>query len=447
MTARAIRGAAITFVADPFLVDPAEALVHIDDALILIEDGRIVSVGAFAAAEVPAGVPVEHYPDALLASGFIDTHVHYSQLEMVGAFGARLLEWLERYTFPAELRFADKAHADRVAALFLRELLRNGTTTACVHCTVHPQSVDAFFEESERFNTRMIAGKVLMDRNAPAGLTDTPERGYAESKALIERWHGRGRQLYCITPRFAPTSTPAQLEAAGRLWREHPTAYVQTHLSEDAAEVAWVRELFPEADNYLDVYHRAGLTGRRAIFAHGIHLDEDEFCLCHRTGSALSHCPTSNLFLGSGLFRAFEAKRADRPVFTGLGTDVGGGTSLSQLQTLNEAYKVAALNATAGRGEKLRPAQAFYLATRGGAEALALEDTIGSLAPGCEADIVVLDLKASPLVAFRLQAAPTIEDKLFALMTLADERTVRATYVAGEKAYDRDAAEPFRHAR
>jgi guanine deaminase len=358
---------------------------------------------------------------------------------MIGACGAQLLDWLNTYTFPAEQHFDDAGHAAEVAALFLRELLRNGTTTAAVYCTVHPPSVEAFFAESHRLNTRMIAGKVLMDRNAPPALLDTAERGYAESKALIGRWHGVGRQLYAITPRFAPTSTPAQLEAAGRLWREHPGTYLQTHLSENEAEIAWVRELFPGRDGYLDVYHQAGLTGRRAIFGHAVHLTEAEFACCHRTGSALAHCPTSNLFLGSGLFPLFEAKHPARPVCVGLGTDLGAGTSFSQLRTLGEAYKVAQ-----ARNTRLTALQGFYLATRGGAEALDLLGTIGGIAPGYEADITVLDLKPTPLVEFRMRHAGDWLEKLFVLMTLGDDRAVRATWVAGEPRYDRDRRpEPF----
>ncbi|MDQ0394549.1 guanine deaminase [Labrys monachus] len=444
MSVRAIRGAAISFVDDPFLVEPEAALAYRDDALVVIEAGRIVSVEDYDPARLPAGMPVDHYPDAIICAGFVDTHVHFPQMEVIGAFGTQLLEWLDRYTFPAEMKFADEAYSRRVARLFLRELLRAGTTTASVFCTVHPQSVEAFFAESERFNTRMIAGKVLMDRHAPEGLRDTPESGYAESKALIERWHGRGRQLYAVTPRFAPTSSDAQLAAAGRLWREYPGVHMQTHIAENRDEIAWVEALFPERKSYLDVYDHAGLTGPRAIFAHAVHFDEDDFCLCHRTGSALAHCPTSNLFLGSGLFRVFDAKQAERPVRTGLGTDVGGGTSLSQLQTLNEAYKVSAMN-----GTRLTGLQGFYLATRGGAEALRLEDRIGTLEPGREADIAVLDLKATPLVAFRLAAARTVHDKLFALMTIGDDRVVRATYVAGDKVYDREGfgdGEQFRYA-
>jgi guanine deaminase len=430
---RALRGAVLGFTGDPFLADdPAATLRIIEDALVVLEAGRIAEVLPFDPARAEA-LEVTHYPDSLICPGFIDCHVHYPQIRMIGAHGAQLLDWLETYTFPAEQAFADPDEAVDAARVFLAELLRNGTTTAAVYCTVHPQSVDAFFAESHRLNTRMIAGKVLMDRNAPPALLDTAESGYADSKALIGRWHGTGRQLYAITPRFAPTSTPAQLAAAARLWREHPGTYLQTHLSENRAELAWVRELFPEADNYLDVYHRAGLTGRRAIFGHAVHLDEAEFTCCHRTGSALAHCPTSNLFLGSGMFRLFTAKRRDRPVCVGLGSDLGAGTSFSSLRTLGEAYKVAQANNAA-----LTAAHGFWLATAGAAEALDLGDTIGQVAPGFEADLAVIDLRATPLLEYRMRHARDWAERLFVLMTLGDDRAVRATWVAGVPLHDRD---------
>jgi guanine deaminase len=360
---------------------------------------------------------------------------------MIAAFGEHLLEWLNKYTFVAEQQFASLEHGRRIAGVFLRELLRCGTTTAAVYCTVHPQSVDAFFEESARFNTRMVAGKVMMNRNAPEALLDTTERGYRESTELIKRWHGKGRQLYCITPRFAPTSTEDQLEACGTLLKEHPGTYVQTHLSENKDEIEWVLSLFPGRKSYLDVYDHAGIVGPRSIYGHGIHLAEEDFATCHQRGAALAHCPTSNFFLGSGLFRVFDAKRPDRPVRVGVGTDLGAGTSFSQLQTLNEAYKVAELNDT-----KLTATHAFYLATRGGAEALYLEDRLGTVAQGFEADLVVLDLESTPLLAFRNGYSSDIGERLFVLMTLGDDRAVRATWVAGECVYDRDAqGDKFRY--
>ncbi|ACI52922.1 guanine deaminase [Gluconacetobacter diazotrophicus PA1 5] len=434
---RALRGPAVTFRADPFLDDPSRALVHEPDALILVEDGHITRFGAFDALRdaIPEGTPVTSYPDCILSAGFVDTHVHYPQLPMIAAYGEQLLEWLERYTFPTEARFADPVHAGQVARRFLRELLRAGTTSAAVYCTVHPQSVEAFFAESARLNTRMVAGKVLMDRNAPDGLRDTPQGGYDESLALIDRWHGRGRQLYAVTPRFAATSTEEQLDLAGSLLRQRDGLFMQTHLSENQAEVDWIRQLFPRRRSYLDVYAHAGLVGPRSVLGHGIHVDEENFCTCHAAGCALAHCPTSNLFLGSGAFRLFDAVDPRRPVRVGLGTDIGAGTSLSQLQTLNEAYKVAQ-----STGRRLHPAQAFWLATAGGARSLYLDDRIGTIAPGMEADLCVLDPRATPLMAQRAERCETIEDLLFVLMMLGDDRSVRATYVAGELLHDRDAA-------
>ncbi|MGN7123764.1 guanine deaminase [Methylorubrum thiocyanatum] len=436
---RAIRGQAVSLTGNPFLSEGC--LQHVADALILIEDGRITDFGDFSdlSDRIPAGVEVVAYENALILPGLIDTHVHYPQLQMIASYGEQLLAWLEKYTFPAELQFADQAHAERVARLFFREILGAGTTTAVVYCTVHPGSVEAFFAESARFNTRMIAGKVLMDRNAPAGLLDTAQRGYDESRALIERWHGRGRQHYCVTPRFAPSCTQAQLDAAGTLMREHDALFLQTHLCENTDEIAWVRELFPDRASYLDVYVQSGLVGPRTVLGHAVHMSEEDFCTCHARGAAIAHCPTSNGFLGSGLFRLFDALDPRRPVRVGLGTDVGAGTTLSLLKTLGESYKVAAL-----RGTKLDAVRAFWLATLGGAEALRLDDRIGRIAPGHDADLCVLDLAATPLLGFRTGTCASIEELLFVLMTLGDHRTVRATWVAGEAVYDnRRAGDPL----
>ena len=435
--ASAVRGHLVWFTGDPFVAG-AGAFRHETDGVVVTTDGRITSVGT--AAEILPTLPpdcrVDHYPGWLISAGFIDTHVHYAQTGIVGAHGspedaahgAQLLDWLNQYAFPAELEMRDRAKADAMAHAFCDELVRNGTTTALVFCTVFPDSVDALFEEAARRNLRLIAGKVLMDRHAPAELLDTPRSSYDQSKALIKKWHGRGRASYAITPRFAPTSSPAQLELAGSLWAEHPDVYVHSHLSENAAECAWVRELFTDHERYLDVYEAFGLTGRRAVFAHGVHLDEGDLEQCHSSGTALAHCPTSNLFLGSGLFNLGEATRADRRVRVGLGTDIGAGTSFSMLATLNEAYKVAQLT-----GSKLDGVRGWYLATRGAADALDLVGTIGSLEPGCEADLVVIDPAATPLLRLRSERCQSIEELLFVLMTLGDDRAIRATYVAGTK--------------
>ena len=423
----AVRGHLVWFVDDPFVAG-SRAFRHETDGIVLTADGRITQVGA--ASEILPRLPedcrVDHYPGCLISAGFIDTHVHYAQTGIVAAHGTQLLDWLNQYAFPAEAEMRDRVKADAMARAFCDELMRNGTTTALVFCTVFPESVDALFEEAARRHLRLIAGKVLMDRNAPAELLDTPRSSYDQSKALIKKWHGRGRASYAITPRFAPTSSPEQLELAGALWAEHPDVYVHSHVSENAAECAWVRELFPAHERYIDVYEAFGLTGRRAVFAHGVHLDEEDLALCHHTGTALAHCPTSNLFLGSGLFNLGRATREDRRVRVGLGTDIGAGTSFSMLATLNETYKVAQLT-----GSTLDGLRGWYLATRGGADALDLAGTIGSLEPGCEADIVVIDPAATPLLKLRSERCQSIEEMLFVLMTLGDDRAVRATYVAG----------------
>jgi guanine deaminase len=431
----ALRGTLVTCRDDPFLTDPAKAFVTIEDALVVCRGGTVEAVGA--ASELLPSVPadkVTDYRGCLIAPGFIDTHVHYVQTGMVASYGEQLLDWLDRYAFPAEMAFSDPEHAAAMAKFFCGELLRNGTTTALVFCAVYPQSVDALFAEANARGMRIVAGKTLMDRNAPEALRDTAQQGYDQSKALIAKWHGNGRSLYAITPRFAGTSTPQQLEAAGTLWREHPDVLMQTHISENRREIEWTAELFPERKNYFDIYDHYGLAGRRAVYAHGVHLSEPELCRCHESGTALAHCPTSNMFLGSGLFRVGDVRNPKRPVEVGLGTDIGGGTSFSLLATMGAAYDVAQLG-----GRKLSPVEAFYLATLGGARALGLEDRIGSIAPGREADLVVLDPAATPLLKLRNSRAASVEDLLFALMTLGDDRAVRATYVAGNLAHARDA--------
>jgi guanine deaminase len=431
----ALRGPAATFVADPFVAGDA-ALRYEPDALILIEDGRVRAFGAWddLASSLPAGVePTRYGRDDLILPGFVDLHVHYPQMQVVGSFGKRLIDWLEQYTYPAEQQFADEAHAREAARAFLRECLRAGTTTAAVFCTTHPHSAQVFFEESARLNTRMIAGKTMMDRNAPEALCDTAQRSYDESEALMRRWHGIGRQLYAVTPRYAGSSTPAQLELAGALWRAHPGAYLQSHIAEQREEVRWVTGLYPERKGYLDIYDHFGLLGPRAVYGHGIYLTDDEIARLHDTGAAIAHCPTSNLFLGSGLLdlRRFQAPGREVPI--GLASDVGAGTGLSMLHTMNEAYKVAHLN-----GFALSAAQAFYLATRGAARALHLEDMIGSIAPGCEADLVVLDLRSTSMIDLRMRYCRDVHEALFVQMILGDDRAVRATWVAGEVKHRRD---------
>jgi|TARA_R100000005_G_scaffold96724_1_gene86782 guanine deaminase len=432
---KAIRGRALTYRDNPFTRPIKDCLYYEEDALLVMEAGQIAGFGAAddLLHRLSPEVPVTRYEDALICPGFIDCHVHYPQTEMIGAYGKQLIDWLNKYTFVAEQKFADKAYALATAEVFLKELLRAGTTTAAVFCTVHPQSVDAFFETAAKINMRTIAGKLLMDRQAPEALRDTAQRGYDDSKALMEKWHGAGRALYAVTPRFAPTSTEAQMELAGTLWREHPGSYLQSHISENLSEIDWAMSLFPGRKSYVDIYDHYGQLGPRAIYGHGVHFAEEDFCAFAETGTALAHCPTSNLFLGSGLFRLERAMTGTPPVRTGLATDLGGGTNFSQLVSMNEAYKTAQLN-----GFALNAHQAFYLATRGSAEALYLEDKIGSLGVGFEADVIVLDLKATPLLSYRTGYAESLEELLFVLMMLGDDRAVRATYVAGERVYERD---------
>jgi guanine deaminase len=423
--ARIIRGRIVDFLDEPRLVG-AGALKIIEDGAILIEDGKIAAVGDIAS--IRAGAPrasIDDHAGKLLLPGFIDTHIHYPQTRVIASYGAQLLEWLQKYTFVEEQKLRDRDHADIVARFFLDEMFRQGTTTAMVYCTVHPESVDAFFEESLRRGARMIAGKVMMDRNAPAGLTDNPQLGYDESKALLARWRGLGRLDYAVTPRFAITSTEAQLEAAGALLRENPGVFMQTHLDENHAEIAFVKELFPWTKTYLEVYERYGLLGPKSVFGHCIHLEPSEVASLAASRSVAAFCPTSNLFLGSGLF---DMKRLhDHGVRVSLATDVGGGTSYSMLQTASEAYKVLQMG-----GQSWPAPQAFYQMTLGNARALGLQDRIGAIREGLEADIIVLDSRATPAMAHRMESVEDdIAEELFILMMMGDDRAISQTYVAG----------------
>jgi guanine deaminase len=431
---RAFRAAIVDFVGDP-QDDSESACRHFTDGVLLVRDGRVERLGAAAdmLPRLPTGTPVVDLRGKLIVPGFVDTHVHYAQTDVIGAFGEQLLQWLTRYTFPTEARFADAVHAREVAEFFLDELLRNGTTAALAFATTHSESVDAIFEAAQLRGMAIIAGKVLMDRNSPEFLRDTAASGYEDSARLIERWHKRGRLRYAVTPRFAPTSSERQLELAGRLLDEYPELHLQSHVAENPDEVRWVAELFPWSRSYLDVYDRFGLLRERAVYAHCIHLDAADRDRMAASGAAASFCATSNLFLGSGLFdpaRAYEAG-----VRVGIGTDVGAGTSFSMLRTLDESYKVAQL-----RGYTLTPLRAFYLATLGGARALYLDAEIGSFDAGKYADFVVLDPQATPLLERRMARAGSLAECLFLFMTLGDDRAVAATYVAGHCLHQRDAA-------
>ncbi|WP_296946342.1 guanine deaminase [uncultured Massilia sp.] len=427
---QAYRASLLHFHADPAFSENAHAW-HADGLLVVDADGRVAAAGEYAALAptLAPGTPVHDWSGKIIVPGFIDTHLHFPQTDMIASPAPGLLPWLETYTFPTEGKFADPVHARAVAEFFLDELLRNGTTTAAVYCTVHKESVDAFFEASAARNLRMAAGKVLMDRHCPDFLRDSADM--RDSEELIRRWHKRGRAMYAITPRFAPTSTEAQLAATGELARAWPDTYIQTHVSENKDECTWVGELFPQRRSYLQVYEHYGLMRPRALFGHCIWLDDADFALLADTGSAIAHCPTSNLFLGSGLFDMASADEAK--ALLSLGTDVGAGTSFSMLQTMNEAYKVARL-----KGSYLPALRMFYLATLGAARSMRLEGTIGNFAAGAEADFIVLDPQATPLLARRTAQSDTLEETLFALALLGDDRAIRATYAAGRLVHERE---------
>ncbi|MCU0547924.1 MAG: guanine deaminase [Leptolyngbya sp. Prado105] len=436
MTLKAFRSACLDFVANPFYVPESRSVRYIADALLVLEDGKVKELGDYAQLKDSyPEIAIESYPNYLLLPGFIDIHIHFPQTEMIAAYGAQLLEWLEKYTFPTERQFKDKSYADTIAPLFVDELLRNGTTTAVVLAAVFPESAEALFEECDRRNMRMIIGKVMMDRNAPDFLRDTAESSYADSKALIEKWHNKGRALYAVTPRFAPTSTPEQLTYAGQLLAEFPDVYLHTHLSENVNEIAWVKELFPENQTYLDVYDQFGLVRERSIFAHCIHLNSAEFERLAAAKSTIAFCPTSNTFLGSGLFDI--ERTIEQNVKIGLATDVGGGTSFSMLKTASEAYKIAQL-----KQQKLSPFQAIYLATLGGAKSLCLDDRIGSFEVGKEADFILVDPRSTNIMALRNpETVPTsleeLSDRLFSLIIMGDDRAIHSTYILGELAHRR----------
>ncbi len=422
------RGALLHFRGDPGAHDAAESYEYFPDGLLVVEAGRVVRVGP-AAELLPykGNIRVVEHGDRLLMPGFIDTHIHYPQTDVIGSGGANLLDWLENYTFPVEQKFGDATHAREVAEFFLDELLTHGTTTAQVLGTVHRNSAEQFFAAAEARNLRMIAGKALMDRHCPERLRDSALSGEDDSRSLIEAWHGRRRLHYAITPRFAPTSTHEQLESAGRLARDYPDVFIHTHLAENQAEIAWVKELFPTARSYLDVYDSYGLLRDRATYAHCIHLDLQDRQRMAATGACAAFCPTSNLYLGSGLFD-IAATDAAGLAFS-IATDVGGGSSFSMFRTMIEAYKVAQL-----LGQKLSPLRAFYLTTLGAARILSLQDRIGHFSCGAEADFIAIDWQATPLLARRTAQAGTLGEKLLLLMTLGDERAIAETYILGEPA-------------
>ena len=421
-------GQVLYFTGDPLIEGPAAAR-HIRCGAVALADGRITAVGeAEALRAAHSQARVHDYGAGLISAGFIDAHVHYPQTAIIASWGKRLIDWLNHYTFPEEMRFADPAHANEIATRYFDLAIAHGTTSMCSYCTIHPESVDAFFAEAQARGVRALGGKTCMDRDtAPEGLRDTAQAAYDQSKALIERWHGVDRLGYVLTPRFAPTSTPAQLSALGALWSEHPDCLMQTHLSEQVDEIAWVKSLYPQARDYLDIYESHGLLGERAVFGHAIHLEPRERARLLETGAALAHCPTSNTFIGSGLFDMAGLVEAGAVV--GLATDTGGGSSFSMLRTMAAAYEVAQL-----RHHPLHPAALWWLATGASARALRIEDKVGNLAPGMEADLVVIDLASTPAIAQRAARAEDIWEAIFPTVIMGDDRAVTSVWIGGRKA-------------
>jgi guanine deaminase len=416
-------GQLIWFDGDPFR-DGLSAAHHLAKGGVLVDAGRIVARGDAAALHgAHSQVPVTDYGDCLISAGFVDAHVHYPQTAIIASWGKRLIDWLNTYTFPEEMRFADPAYAAEIAGRYLDLVLARGTTTVCSYATIHPTSVDAVFDAARARGMRVFAGKTCMDRNAPAGLRDTAQSAHDDSKALLQKWHGVDRLSYVITPRFSPTSTPEQLAALGALWRANPDCLMQTHLSEQPDEIAWVRDLFPQSRDYLDTYEAQGLLREGAVFGHAIHLTPRERARLAEAGASVVHCPTSNTFIGSGLFDM--GLTATLPV--GLATDTGGGSSFSMLRTMAAAYEVAQL-----RGQSLHPAELWWLATQGSARALRADHQIGNIAPGMEADLAVIDLASTPAIAQSMARADDLWQALFPTIMMGDDRAIRAVWVGGQ---------------
>jgi guanine deaminase len=419
-----IKARLLTFHADPF--EHADCYAYENDGVLVVEDDKILARGSADLIKDYPEARILDYSDYLLLPGFIDLHLHMPQTQVIASYGKQLLDWLTQYTFVEEAKYADSNHAEAGAEFLIETLLRHGTTSAVMFCSSHPQSVEATFAAAGRRKMRILAGKVMMDRNAPDSLLDTAQKSYEDSLDLIEKWDGIGRNHYVISPRFAITSSQAQLEAAGALAKLYPEMPIQTHLSENRAEIAQTLQLFPKARSYLEIYDQVGLVRPKALFGHAIHLEASEITRLRETGAVAVHCPTSNLFLGSGLF-PMQHLRASNVAY-GMASDIGAGTSYCLLQTLNEAYKIQAL-----LGHPYSASQGFYDITLGNARRLGLEHLIGTLEPGSEADFIVLDARATPEMAHRAKTLTSLEQELFLLMILGDDRAIKATFVAGKQ--------------
>ncbi|MEP4035982.1 guanine deaminase [Pseudophaeobacter sp.] len=421
-----LRGHVLSFTASPFATSSPEEAVQISAAVALAQ-GRITGCGTFEEMQAlqPEAEVIDHGAKLILA-GFVDAHVHYPQTAIIASWGKRLIDWLNSYTFPEEMRFGDAAYAQEISERYLDLTRANGTTTVCSFATIHPESVDAFFTAAQARGQRVVTGKTCMDRNAPDGLQDTAQSAYDDSMALIQRWHGVDRLEYAITPRFSPTSTPEQLEAMGALWAEHPECLMQTHLSEQLDEIEWVKSLFPQARDYLDTYEEFGLLGARGLYGHAIHLEERERHRLREYGAALVHCPTSNTFIGSGLFDMAGLMAEGQRI--GLATDTGGGSSFSMLRTMAAAYEIGQL-----RGRPLHAAELIWLATQGSATTLRMEDKIGNIATGMEADLVVLDLSSTPAIAQRSAGANDLWEAVFPTLMMGDDRAISEVWINGKR--------------
>lgn len=422
-----VRGRILSFNRQPNSINDSESYIYLDDGCLMIEGKKIVGLKEFR--KLPKSWRDVAYVDFrphIIFPGFIDVHNHFPQLQVIASYGTQLLDWLKKYTFPEEAKFVSYDYSKEKAKLFLKTLINNGTTSSVSFCSVHKVSAEALFVEAAKYEMSIIAGKVMMDRNAPSGVLDNAQDSYDDCKILINKWHKKARSRYAISPRFAITSTREQLELAGALKNEFKDCFIQTHISENRDEIELALSLFPERKNYLDIYRYYDLVGEKCLLGHAIHLNDHERALMVEYNAVAIHCPTSNLFLGSGLFDLANFKKIG--LRTGIASDTGGGTSYSMLKTLADAYKIQQL-----RSYSVNPLESFYWSTLGNAFALGLENEIGSFKVGNFADFVVLNSRATELTDIRMRTCESLMEELFILQILGDERFVEAVYIAGKR--------------